>query len=162
MVFFGNSGHEIGSLGAQHTLTVSARRLGLTPQSVAVWVSLGASIAVFESFDVVSGEGEGFHVSSSGYSSEALGELVATPMQLAGYEPVLCSEEAACGGELSAVIDEGYDAFGWWGTFAKFHTVADVASSTSPGLLENAATALAAALRAVILGKEPSEPPATG
>lgn len=119
VVLFGNSGHEIGSLGAEHTLAVSAQRMGLNPDNVAVWVSLGASIAVFEDFDEATGGGSGFHVSSSGYSDEALGKLVADPLVDAGYAPFLCSEGTSCGGELSAIIEEGYRAFGWWGTFSR-------------------------------------------
>jgi hypothetical protein len=120
VVLFGNSGHEIGSLGAEHTLAVSAQRMGLNPDNVAVWVSLGASIAVFEDFDEATGEGSGFHISSSGYSDEALGDLVAGPLVDAGYAPYLCSDETSCGGELSAIIEEGYRAFGWWGTFSRY------------------------------------------
>jgi hypothetical protein len=129
--FVANSGHEFtvprGNLGLVLTMDTFAAR-GLGPAVTRVWLSLGASIAT------VDGPGK------SAYGAPGMGALVAPHLVAAGFAPVLL--DSASHGEVMAAHLAGYEVFGFFGAFSRFHQMADDSSSTSQAALAPALEAI--------------------
>ena len=70
-------------------------------------------------------------------------------------EPSTADDSTA--GELRAIVDEGFTAWGFFGAFERFHTVFDDATSTSAELLGPVGTAVGQAMLNAVLAGPPGK-----
>lgn len=151
---FATSGHEIGSSFGLPDFFGYLAGINLAPDNVAGWLHTGSATVTYSSFDTT-GAGSGIALAWSAYTAgSALGNCSVSPLTAAGYSPQAATPGGG-GGGVAEIIDAGYNALGFWGSFPRFHTPDDDASSVGPELLEPVATALLNVMEC-LEGVEPS------
>ena len=144
LVFVPTSGHEVGHGGMEHFLRNGAPK----PEATLAWAHFGASLACF----AWRRDGERWatdrQVDTSQrlvLSSQAMEGVVMRRFKNIAATPL--TGAAAGLGELRDVLAAGYPRFfGMAGTHTFFHTPADSAATTGPGILEPVVRAFAEAL----------------
>ncbi len=136
-LFVATSGHELGGLGMDAFL----RDLAPTPESVKLWLHLGAWVASY-AWQPATGKTPAFRLNTSNtrflvtldYSDAVLADLLKLPgLYLLRY-PI---------GEAQQIHDAGYgNLLAITGRNVPHHTRLDVPANTSPGLLAPVARAL--------------------
>jgi hypothetical protein len=144
LVFVATAGHEIGHGGMEHFLRDGAP----PPEATLAWAHFGASLACFEWRRESGTWVTDRRVDSSRrliLSSQAMAATVAARFKDIAATPVVGAEAGI--GELRDVLAAGYPRFfGMAGSHMFFHTPADSAAATGPGILEPVARAFAATL----------------
>ncbi len=132
-LFVANSGHELGMMGAQLSLTKMP-----PPEEVALWLHLGASIGARDWQD----EGgqliplERIHSYNRLYAAPAALAAASTAFQAVPDIEILPSKALnRSHSELGAIIEHGYPAMGLVGSHHFFHTPGDTPVVTSAALL---------------------------
>jgi len=139
-IFIANSGHELDNMGAHLTLEQYLPDRGISPENVTVWLHLGASIANRKwqkspaGFTPLNQPGTIF---LSG--TKSLYPHLDTAF--AGVEGYNIGHDLYAG-ELRAIINSGFNAFGFFGGNYFFHQREDKEHSTTPEFLESVAAAL--------------------
>jgi len=137
-VFTGNSGHELGFLGAHQFLEHGAPPVDKTK----LWVHLGAGVATLACKTTSSGLVKESRVDANRnffYSASVKASFDPAFKDLAGNK---WEVKEKSGGELTAVIGKGYpNVVGVTFAHPYFHMRGDDASATSPEILEEAAKA---------------------
>jgi hypothetical protein len=142
-LFIGNSGHELGDLGAEKFL---ASPHAPKPAEVTLWIHLGAGIASRE----WERAGDGWKP-TTGFRPGLLGTREPyIPLLREAFAGVPYTPHASrILGELKEVMEAGYPAFGLIAGTVFGHTRDDRPDSTGPELLEPIAKALVHALERI-------------
>jgi hypothetical protein len=132
-LFVANSGHELAFAGAHHSLPLVP-----SPDRVALWLHLGASIAA-RAWDT-SGEApeplDEVHANNQMFYARGLLPVVEAAfgdvpeLELLPHERLVRSNS-----ELGEILHRGYSAIGLVGPHHFFHTPGDLPAVTSPALL---------------------------
>ena len=133
--------HELGYGGARSLINTVLTPRGFTPNTTALWISLGASIITHQQGS------NGIFRANIDYTHPSLTSAL-QPYRTAGFQPTLNPPDRR--GELLPIAQAGYKAFGFYGEHAAFHTPIDYANSTSPELLELVARPTLRAIEEVV------------
>ncbi|MEI6948387.1 PA domain-containing protein [Paraflavisolibacter sp. H34] len=137
-VFTGNSGHELGGLGAHAFLDHGAPPVEKTK----LWIHLGAAIATLSYHATPSGLAADNKVDDQRnfyYSSSVQKSFTAAFAPVPGLK---FDTKQRAGGELVYVIDKGYpNVAGAAYSHPYFHTKGDTPATTSPALLQEVSLA---------------------
>ncbi len=132
-LFVANSGHELGMMGAQLSLTKMP-----VPESVALWLHLGASIGARD-WQTEGGQLkplERIHSYNRLYAApEAITAANMAFQAVPGIEILASKALNRSHSELGAIIEHGYNAMGLVGSHHYFHTPGDTPVVTSAALL---------------------------
>lgn len=138
---FATSGHEIGASFGLPDFFGYLAGINLAPNNVAGWLHTGSATVTYSSFDRA-GVGSGTSLARSAYTTGSLlGNCSVAPLTEAGYSPQ-ATKPGGGGGGVAELINAGYNALGFWGSFPRFHTPDDDATSVGPDLIEPVALAL--------------------
>ena len=137
--FFATAGHELGASMGLPDFYDRLADMGMGPLEVGGWLHAGSATVTYGAFPAA-----GVQRAECAYANgSAVGACAA--VHLAAFAPAATSPGGG-GGGVAELIDEGYEAVGFWGSFPRFHTRDDAADSTGPALLEPAAAAFVATL----------------
>ena len=142
LLFISNSGHEIGHMGAFHTL---AQDWLPSPDDCDCWLHLGSCIATVNFTErntvlVPSGPAPTSWLFSSGNMIDLLQDTFA---ELTHLEPAVYDRDH---GEIRWILERGYEAFALMGPQQFFHLRGDGPEVVEPELLEQVGEAIKATL----------------
>ena len=107
----------------------------LGPDNVRGWLHTGSVTVAYSEFttnDDGSVVGTGVSRASCAYTNgTALGQCANTTLSAAGYSPMAVTPGGG-GGGVAEIVDAGYTAVGFWGSFPRFHTPDDDETSVGP------------------------------
>jgi len=134
-IFIGNSGHEMGYMGAHFAPDEYLPAYNINRDNVACWFHLGASIAC-RSWQKDGGNFKPLDEPNQAYFLAAVPQLLDAIKTSFGNVKGLYMGTGSYAGELSNIVKWGYTACGFFGSNYFFHTRMDSEKETGPEFLD--------------------------